>query len=200
MAIIVEHEKRRKEILQKSLDVFVEEGYEDVTYQKIADRCGITRTTLYIYFKNKQEIFLFSIKQLLNDIETSLKTILNDKSLNNEQILRSVMSTLVDVCTENTKLFDVLLPYLLQLKKTGKDPNLQVKRRVLRLRHLLSSLIIMGIDSGEFVKQDIHSTGDLLYGLIEVSIFRLTVLSQKDISQIKDAINRAIDGMLVKKA
>lgn len=34
MAIIVEHEKRRKEILQKSLDVFVEEGYEDVTYQK----------------------------------------------------------------------------------------------------------------------------------------------------------------------
>lgn len=155
---------------------------------------------MYIYFKNKQEIFLFSIKQLLNDIETSLKTILNDKSLNNEQILRSVMSTLVDVCTENTKLFDVLLPYLLQLKKTGKDPNLQVKRRVLRLRHLLSSLIIMGIDSGEFVKQDIHSTGDLLYGLIEVSIFRLTVLSQKDISQIKDAINRAIDGMLVKKA
>ena len=72
MAIVVEHEKRKHEILQKALDVFITEGYEDATYQKIADKCGITRTTLYIYFKNKQEIFGFSIKQLLTEIETSL--------------------------------------------------------------------------------------------------------------------------------
>ena len=65
MAIVVEHDKRKQEILQKSLDVFIEEGYEDATFQKIADRCGITRTTLYIYFKNKHEIFLGSIKELL---------------------------------------------------------------------------------------------------------------------------------------
>ena len=28
MAIVVEHDKRKAEILQKALDVFVEEGYE----------------------------------------------------------------------------------------------------------------------------------------------------------------------------
>ena len=48
MAIIVEHDKRKREILDKALDVFIEEGYEDATFQKIADKCGITRTTLYI--------------------------------------------------------------------------------------------------------------------------------------------------------
>ena len=57
MAIIVEHDKRKHEILEKALDVFIEEGYEDVTFQKIADRCGITRTTLYIYFKNKRRTY-----------------------------------------------------------------------------------------------------------------------------------------------
>ena len=31
MAIVVEHEKRRAEILEKALDVFTEEGYEDAT-------------------------------------------------------------------------------------------------------------------------------------------------------------------------
>ena len=69
MAIVVEHDKRKHEILQKSLDVFIDEGYEDATFQKIADRCGITRTTLYIYFKNKHEIFLGSIKELLAELE-----------------------------------------------------------------------------------------------------------------------------------
>ena len=52
MAIIVEHEKRKHQILDRALDIFMEEGYENVTFQKIADRCGITRTTLYIYFNN----------------------------------------------------------------------------------------------------------------------------------------------------
>ena len=43
MAIIVEHDKRKREILDKALDVFIEEGYEDATFQKIADKCGISR-------------------------------------------------------------------------------------------------------------------------------------------------------------
>jgi AcrR family transcriptional regulator len=75
MAVVVEHDKRRKKILDKSLDLFIEVGYEDVTFQKIADRCGITRTTLYLYFKNKREIFMCSIKQLTSKLEDVLITI-----------------------------------------------------------------------------------------------------------------------------
>lgn len=196
MAIVVEHEKRKHEILQKALDVFITEGYEDATYQKIADKCGITRTTLYIYFKNKQEIFGFSIKQLLTEIETSLLGILKTPELSNEQILRKVMETLIDISLQNTKLFEVLLPYLIQLKKQGKDPNKSVKRRVLRVRHLISSLVIQGVKSQEFKNVTIHATGELLYGLVESSIFRISVLNQKNVDEIKKAMNVAIDGIL----
>jgi AcrR family transcriptional regulator len=196
MAIVVEHEKRKHEILQKALDVFINEGYEDATYQKIADKCGITRTTLYTYFKNKQEIFLFSIKQLLTEIENSLLAILDKKELSNEQILRQVMNTLVDISVQNDKLFEVLLPYLIQIKKMGKDPNKSVKRRVFRVRHLISTLIIQGKNSKEFKDVNIHATGELLYGLIESSIFRISVLNQKEGEEIKKAIQVAIDGLL----
>jgi hypothetical protein len=48
-----------KEILENALDVFVTDGYADTTPQKIADRCGITRTILYLNFKNKRKIFMF---------------------------------------------------------------------------------------------------------------------------------------------
>ena len=196
MAIVVEHEKRKHEILQRALDVFINEGYEDATYQKIADKCGITRTTLYTYFKNKQEIFLFSIKQLLTEIENSLLAILDKKELSNEQILRQVMNTLVDISVQNDKLFEVLLPYLIQIKKMGKDPNKSVKRRVFRVRHLISTLIIQGKNSKEFKDVNIHATGELLYGLIESSIFRISVLNQKEGEEIKKAIQVAIDGLL----
>ena len=103
MAIIVEHEKRKRKILEKALDVFVEEGYEDVTFQKIADRCGITRTTLYIYFKNKREIFLWSIKQLVSGIETTIMQIVNNTSFNTENCFRKMLMSIVDAIGENKK-------------------------------------------------------------------------------------------------
>jgi hypothetical protein len=122
--------------------------------------------------------------------------ILDKKELSNEQILRQVMNTLVDISVQNDKLFEVLLPYLIQIKKMGKDPNKSVKRRVFRVRHLISTLIIQGKNSKEFKDVNIHATGELLYGLIESSIFRISVLNQKEGEEIKKAIQVAIDGLL----
>lgn len=198
MAIIVEHDKRRKEILEKSLEVFASEGYEDVTFQKIADRCGITRTTLYIYFNNKRDIFLGSLKQVLSEMEFSIKEIVSDSSLSAEQALRKMGSIIVDYCEQNVKMFSVLLDYLLQLKKTGADTNEKVTRRVLRLRHLTSTLIIRGIQNGEFKDLNVHKVNELIYSLVESSLFRIAVLNQTDMTEIRDALNLVIDGFLNK--
>ena len=196
MAIIVEHDKRKHEILQKSLDVFIDEGYEDATFQKIADRCGITRTTLYIYFSNKHEIFLGSIKELLKNLETTLSQIVNNESLTAEAALRSFFDCLIDQCQENVKLFSVLLSYLIQIKKTGKDPNDRVRRRVIRVRHHMTTIIIRGIQNGEFKDLPIKDVNEMFYGLIEAASFRLAVLNAADISDIKKSIDIAVDGIL----
>ena len=199
MAIVVEHDKRKHDILQQSLDVFIEEGYEDATFQKIADRCGITRTTLYIYFKNKHEIFLGSIKELLSALEVSLSAILADQSLTTEETLRQILNKIIDYCEESQKLFIVLLSYFMQLKKSGIDIEEKIRRRVVRLRHLLSTIMIRGIQNKEFKNMNVKDMNELLYGLIESAIFRLTVLNQKDISDIRKTLDLAVDGFLLKE-
>ncbi|MGN1064835.1 MAG: TetR/AcrR family transcriptional regulator, partial [Thermoguttaceae bacterium] len=45
-------------ILERAFELFAEEGFSGVTYQKIADRCGISRTSIYKYFKDKDQIFI----------------------------------------------------------------------------------------------------------------------------------------------
>ncbi len=193
MAIVVEHDKRKQEILQKSLDVFIEEGYEDATFQKIADRCGITRTTLYIYFKNKHEIFLGSIKELLSEMEGALKTIIKDENLTAEAALRKILETLTDACERNKKLFSVLLNYLMQLRKSGVDTGERVRRRVIRVRHLLSTIIIKGIQNKEFKDINVKDANETLYGLMESAIFRIAVLNQDNVADIKAALNTTVD-------
>lgn len=199
MAIIVEHDKRKHEILQKSLDVFIDEGYEDATFQKIADRCGITRTTLYIYFSNKHEIFLGSIKELLTTLEDGLSVIVNNESISCAQAMKDFLNMLVDECQKNEKLFSVLLSYLMQVKKSGVNPNDRVRRRVLRVRHHMSTIVIRGIESGEFKKLPVKDVNELLYGLVESAIFKLSVLNMKDISEIKESMFLAVDGLVAEK-
>ena len=196
MAIVVEHDKRRHEILEKALEVFTEEGYEDVTFQKIADRCGITRTTLYIYFKNKREIFLWSIKQLTSRMEESLKEIIKNPALSAESCLRATLAKIIEECEKNPNLFGVLLSYLLQLQKSGTDPEERVRRRLVRLQHLLNTIIIRGIKNGEFKQLNVHVVYEMLYGLIQSAIFRLSVLGEKNITGINETLNLAIDGIL----
>lgn len=195
MAIVVEHDKRRKEILYKAIKVFEAEGFDDVTLQKIADACGITRTTLYIYFKNKSEIFLFSIKQLTSEIEKALQEIIARKTLTNSQKLQAIMECVISKCVEYQSLFNVLLAYLLKLQKTGTDVGELVRRRILRLRHLLSTVLIEGIKTGEFKDINVKATNELFYSLIESTIFRISLLNQSNVDELTDAITLAIDGI-----
>ena len=197
MAIVVEHDKRKYEILEKSLQIFAEEGYEAVTFQKIADRCEITRTTLYIYFNNKRDIFLGCIKQLLQGLEKSLNVILQDKSLSAEEALRQTMTTTIDSCKNNISLFSVLLEYLIQLKKSGKDPKKAFRRRLIRHRHILSQLIIRGIKDGSFKPDlNVHTANELLFSIVESSIYRIAALDENELSDTKKTIDFAVDCLL----
>ena len=193
MSIVVEHEKRRREILEKALDVFMDEGYEDVTFQKIADRCGITRTTLYIYFKNKREIFNFSIKQLLQILENSITKIKKVKNLSHVEKLIQVMNLILEHLEGNRRLLSVILNYLIYASKSDNDPGYRVRRRTVRLRHFLTAILIDGIRAGEFSKAiNIKDANELLYSFLEAAVFRLTVLRHSTADEIKAAIKLSV--------
>ena len=50
-------EQARKRILQAAQQVISEKGYFDTRMEDIADKVGVSKRTLYIYFKNKEELF-----------------------------------------------------------------------------------------------------------------------------------------------
>ncbi|MCI7036621.1 MAG: TetR/AcrR family transcriptional regulator [Treponema sp.] len=183
MAIVVEHEKRKRDILEKAFTMFLEEGYEDITYQKIADRCGITRTTLYVYFKNKKDIFLWSIKQLTSDIEKELLSIIKNPELTASDCLKQILFKLFDIAENNQVFFKVLLNYLVQLEKSGADVNERVTRRVIRIQHLMNTVIIRGQKAGQLKHFSVKDINDQLYMIIEDAMFRLGVLNQKSLDQ-----------------
>ena len=201
MSIVVEHEKRRYEILEKALDVFMDEGFEDATFQKIADKCNITRTTLYIYFKNKRDIFNFSIKQLLQRLENDITGIGTgmEKGRSHTERLILVMTVIFERLEENRRLLSVVLNYLIHISKSDYDPDYRVRRRTVRLRHILTTMLIEGIKDGEFASAlNVKDANELLYCFLEAAVFRLTVLRRATVEELKEAMELAVKGFAVK--
>ena len=63
MSIVARKEKQKLEIrsliLEESMKLFVEEGFSKVSVRKIAERIQYSPTTLYLYFKDKNEILFY---------------------------------------------------------------------------------------------------------------------------------------------
>jgi len=192
MAITIEHDKRRKKILEKALTVFVDDGFEDATFQKIADRCGITRTILYLYFKNKRELFSYSIKQFLTSIEEKIKAICADKKLTSTEKITNILFDIFKLFEQNRQLLSIILDYLLHVSKSDVNPEERIRRRTVRLRHILSSIIIEGIKTGELKKIKIKTAYEYLYNFIEAAIFQLTVLKRKNLNELKEIVLFAV--------
>jgi AcrR family transcriptional regulator len=66
----------RQEILDAASELFVKEGYEQVSMRRIAERIEYSPTTIYLYFKDKSELLEQVCHQAFSRLSLLLKRIL----------------------------------------------------------------------------------------------------------------------------
>ena len=57
-------EKKRVEIMDAAIALFSKHGYEKTTLETIAESLNIAKSTVYLYFKNKEKLFMDCIARL----------------------------------------------------------------------------------------------------------------------------------------
>ncbi|MCX6550135.1 MAG: TetR/AcrR family transcriptional regulator [Acidobacteria bacterium] len=63
----------RREILDAASQLFVEEGYQRVTMRRIAERIEYSPTTIYLYFKDKAELFQAICEETFSQLTGTLE-------------------------------------------------------------------------------------------------------------------------------
>src|SRR5215470_3910347 len=56
---------RPEEIVNAALEEFVERGFAATRLEDVARRAGVTKGTLYLYFKNKEALFKAVVRQTI---------------------------------------------------------------------------------------------------------------------------------------
>ncbi|MFQ5960035.1 MAG: TetR/AcrR family transcriptional regulator [Candidatus Methylomirabilales bacterium] len=69
MPIIVDKDRKRREILQAAMRVFARDGYHRAKMEAVAEEAGIGKGTVYEYFKSKTELFLVLHDHMLGELK-----------------------------------------------------------------------------------------------------------------------------------
>lgn len=83
-----EKESRRQVISALAEEILIEKGIAGVTIRNVAEAAGLSTGSIYMYFKNKEEIFVHILANGLEKLEQDLKKSMTYENL--PDILRSM--------------------------------------------------------------------------------------------------------------
>ena len=192
MGIVIDHEARRRAIITKSIQLFAEHGYDGVTYQKIADSCGIARTTLYKYFRNKRQIFNYAIWEAARFSNQRFRQILNPEDSAFARLDR-LMNAVLTLLFERNVMMTVILDYLLAAQRAGTNVERNIRRHTVMFKRILHRLILDGMRNGEIRRMNTRLAVDLLYAPLEATVLRLTVSQNADFDELLTLIRQVLE-------
>lgn len=114
-------ENKREQILKAALEVFKEKGYANTSIMDIAKRANMGKGTLYLYFKNKEEL-LYCVFMECSLIPTLVESSFDlDAPL--EQVLRNFAKDVLTDLRDFVSLLLMSIPDLLKLTKEHSDAS-----------------------------------------------------------------------------
>lgn len=93
---------KRTAIIEAATRLFTTEGYETTTIAEVAKKAGVAVGTVYLYFKNKQEI-LYAVK---DDWDADFAQLMSEAGLNHiphQHRLRPLVEACFAVCIQHTE-------------------------------------------------------------------------------------------------
>jgi len=99
--------ERRPVFLDVARRLFFKKGYHGTTMEEVARAAGFSKRTVYIYFQNKDELFLSVGEQGLNILREELSAV-DTTSLSVEESIRTILGIYLDFARRHPSFFRII--------------------------------------------------------------------------------------------
>lgn len=162
-----ERERRRQQIMVAAKRVFSLKGFTKATMEDIAKEAELSPGTLYLYFKNKDELYASLSLRILQYLLIRLEHVNAEPDLTPDQMITSLKETMYDVYE-----FDPLIlvnMFHLQSSEALKNltPELLSEIRELSQNSLntMAKIFEKGINNGVFLEKKPLIFSDIVWAL-----------------------------------
>lgn len=189
------HEKRT-EILESAAKLFSESGFERTTVDEIAAKANVGKGTIYLYFQNKEDIFLAIMEEGLAKLINLFKLITESGSF--IQQMREIIMTHFKFIEDNQDFYKILLKEQvgLNLHHENTENNLTCLHQ--SLYELITNFIRKGMKEGYVKPGPLDSYVAAVSGMVSHTAFFWLITGGKDslVSKTDSVLNIILYGMV----
>jgi AcrR family transcriptional regulator len=196
-----ERESRRSAILKAARKLFFDRGFKSVTVDNIAAKAEVSKGSVYLYFKSKEEIYT---QILINDSIATFedwKNKFSAKDMPSAELLLEFADNYIDYFLNENELFRILMTFMLHADDMilTDEQNSQLLQTTNDNIKFVSEILQKGIDSGEFLPIiNIWQTQNAIWGLLNgvISLFLFMGNPAKRAERIHSTVKNSLDSII----
>jgi len=177
---------RTEEILDAAIALINREGFAHLTMEQVAAAAGVAKGTVYLYFKDKDELLFRTILRLTELMSKRLETAISEELGIEEQLLQ-LARVLMDIVSENAEILEMV-------HRRGNDccgeHSEEIHKHFHELLGMVSRRFTVAMKRGEIVPADTNLLAFLYLKLITTAA---ACSSQKKDFQIKADAQTLVD-------
>ncbi|MCC6298956.1 MAG: TetR/AcrR family transcriptional regulator [Anaerolineales bacterium] len=158
-------DERKSQIIGAAEDVFTKKGFNEARMDDIAEETGLSKGTLYLYFKSKDDLIIAILDRMFQREFKQLENLDQDGRTAVETIEKLTALLIKDILG-----FMRLVPIVyefLALAFRNKYVQAALKKYINRYIDILVPIIQRGIESGEFRPVDAREVAIAMGAMIE---------------------------------
>lgn len=158
-------DERKTQIINAAEGVFTKKGFDEARMDDIAEETGLSKGTLYLYFKSKDDLIIAILDRMFQREFKQLETFNQDGVSAADAVWK-----ITDLLTKDILGMIRLIPIVYQflaLAFRNKYVQKALKQYINRYLDVLTPIIQRGIDSGEFRNVDAREVAIAMGAMIE---------------------------------
>jgi len=196
---------KRNIILDAAEQVFSHKDYHAATLDEIAGVAGVSKATLYLYFKNKIDLFLSVVERKLWELDKVVLNATRDRT-DPVAVIKRLINDELNFFSDNAAFFKVFYSQRSNLQLRGEvnedDIHARVKPFVLSKVNVVVEVIEHGQESGVFQSVGAKDAAFMLTSLIHTCVF-LQTLEPENVSPMENQAKLVekifLEGLLIRE-
>jgi len=195
-----EKDNRKNAILKAARKLFFDKGFKNVTVESIAKKAELSKGSVYLYFKSKEDIYT---QILLSDNEKFYKTMagLMKEGQNPSEMLMGFANAYANYFLNDRELFRILMNYMLNTDHMNLPEEIDhlIVKATNKTVDIIEEIFTMGIRSGEFPPYiDLRQKRNAIWGLLNgaISLHLFTGPEEKREERIRATIQTGLNTFL----
>jgi AcrR family transcriptional regulator len=187
--------ERRAQIIEAALACFVRKGYTNTTMDDIAAECGLSKGTLYWYFKSKDDLFTAAMGSVFEEFGEDVLLEVAQHETVTEQ-LRAGARLMVDLCRTGEGLFGLFVEFWSQSDRR-EEAGQYWADMLMQYARMIATIAEEGIHSGEFKPVDVEALAWAIMAAYDGLAAYMTLKPDLDPDRVSDAfIETLLNGLL----